>query len=213
MIDLNADLGEGMAGDDDLLGIVTSANIACGGHIGDHDSMQRAVAGATGASVAIGAHPSYPDRDGFGRRPFTIAGAALQSALIDQIGTLAAVAEGEGTRVRYIKPHGALYHAVLRDEAHASALISAAAAHGLPLLLAPQARDRFVGVLAQQRGVALYSEGFADRGYDADGLLLARHEPGSVLTDVNEAVAQALDLAGGTVRTGAGIKVPIAVRS
>lgn len=213
MIDLNADLGEGMGSDDDLLGIVTSANIACGGHAGDRGSMRRTVAHARSRRVAIGAHPSYPDREEFGRRKLTIAGSALQESLTEQIGALAAIAGEEGARVRYLKPHGALYHAVLDDDEHAEALVTAAAEHALPLLLAPQARERTIGALARMTGVKIYSEGFADRGYDDEGFLLPRQRPGAVFSRVDDALAQALDLARGTVRTHSGAQLPMLVRS
>jgi len=213
MIDLNADLGEGMSGDDDLLGIVTSVNVACGGHAGDRGTMQRTVARASSRRVAIGAHPSYPDREEFGRRRMTIPSAALRDSLSEQIAALAAIAGEEGTQVRYLKPHGALYHAVLDDDEHAGALVAAAAEHSLPLLLAPQAHQRTVGALAEARGVRIYGEGFADRGYDDEGFLLPRQRPGAVVSRPEDALAQALELARGRVRTHSGAQLPMTVRS
>ena len=119
-IDLNADAGEGdderpMGDDAALIPLVSSVNVACGGHAGDRTTMARTVALALRAGVAIGAHPSYPDRDGFGRRPMAIEPAVLAASLADQVGALVAVATAAGTRVRHLKPHGALYHRAAAD--------------------------------------------------------------------------------------------------
>lgn len=213
MIDLNADVGEGMGSDDALLGLVTSVNIACGGHAGTRAQMREVIERAGQQRVAIGAHPSYPDREGFGRRPMALSRAALHETIGQQVADLIDEASAAGDTVRYIKPHGALYHEVLHNSEHADALVSVAAHLGLPLLLAPQARDSAVGQIAERHRVALHSEGFADRGYDDAGILLPRTEPGALLTDADVALTQAIDLSRGRVRTASGATLTVNVTS
>lgn len=213
MIDLNADLGEGMGGEEDILAIVTSANIACGGHAGSRRTMRETAERAGAAGVAIGAHPSYPDREGFGRRRVTMPVSALRESLAEQVGALREITAEAGHAVRYVKPHGALYHDALEDGDPAAALVDVAAAHRLPLLLAPQARFAPIWELAHARGIEIYAEGFADRTYRADGRLLARSEPGALIQDPERAAAQALQLARGAVATLDGKMLDMSVRS
>lgn len=215
-LDLNADLGEGMQGEDALMGVITSANVACGGHAGDDRSMRAACALAGEHGVHVGAHPSYPDREHFGRRPLDIAGDRLRAHLHGQLAALAAAAATERVPVRYLKPHGALYHRILTDPEHAEAVVDVAGDYGLPLLVSPAAvrAGAAVALAAAQRGVRLVSEGFADRGYLADGTLVPRGAPGAVLHDASAVAARILDL----VRTGEiacadGGRLSLAVRS
>lgn len=182
-IDLNADLGEGCQHDDDLLDVVTSASIACGGHAGDADSMNRAVAAAVARGVVIGAHPSYPDRENFGRLPVSMPAETLLAELTDQVRALADVARAHGTAVRYLKAHGALYNAAMVEPEVAAVVLEAARsalAQPLPLYALP---GSVLHRAAVRVGTTVLREGFADRAARSDGTLVPRGEPGAVLTD------------------------------
>jgi len=198
-VDLNADLGEGFGiwrlGDDDaLLTIVTSANVACGFHAGDPGTMRRVCAGAAARGVAVGAQVSYRDLAGFGRRRIDYEPAELRDDVLYQLAALDGIARVEGTRVGYVKPHGALYNTVVGDVVQAEAVIEAVRGYDarLPLLGLPGSVLLGLAAGAQVRGVA---EGFADRGYRADGTLVPRREPGALVTDPEEVVARALRMA------------------
>jgi UPF0271 protein len=186
-VDLNADLGEGFGrwelGDDEaLLDVVTSANVACGFHAGDASTMRQVCSWAASRRVAIGAQVGYRDLAGFGRRYIDYDLGQLRDELIYQVGALTALA---GAPVRYLKPHGALYHAVQ----HVPAVVEAALATRLPVLCAP---GSVLANAAGDAGIAVYAEGFADRAYRADGTLLPRGKPGAVISDIDEVVARAL---------------------
>ena len=198
-IDLNSDLGEGygawrMGADDQLLDIVTSANIACGFHAGDPLTMRRTVRSAVRRGVAIGAHVSYPDLRGFGRRHMTMPPEEVAADVLYQLGALDALARVDGSRVRYVKPHGALYHDMAVDEALAMAVVLAIASYdeSIPMLGMP---DTAAIAAAQKHGLATYHEGFADRAYQADGRLVPRSQPGSVLSDPQQVAERALKMA------------------
>jgi UPF0271 protein len=205
-IDLNADVGEaddtdGVAVERALLGVVTSAHVACGGHAGDEHSMRATVQAALDSGVAVGAHPSYPDRAGFGRHAMDILGSDLTRSLSEQIGALVDVARSCGTRVRSVKAHGALYAEVAQgEEAFASLLdaVHATCEPGTALVL--QAGSPAVS-LARGAGLVVYEEGFCDRAYSSNGGLVARGEPGSVYDDAALAARQALGLARGDTVT------------
>lgn len=185
MWDLNADLGEGDPDMDALLlGIVTSANVACGGHAGDDESMARICAAAAESGVAVGAQVSYVDRDGFGRRRLDVAPDLLAEQIADQLGGLASHAQAAGTSVTYVKPHGALYHAAAAQEDVADAVLRGSG--GLAVLTLPHGALR---AQAEARGVAVHGEAFADRGYAADGGLIPRDQPGALLASTT-AVAE-----------------------
>ncbi len=199
-MDLNADLGEGfgawrMADDDRLLDIVTSANVACGFHAGDPSTMRRVCAGAAARGVAIGAQVGYRDLAGFGRRRIDYATDELRDDLLYQIGALDAFARAAGTRVGYVKPHGALYNTAVHDVDQATAVVAAAAAvdRSMPVLGLPGSA---LLRLAGDAGLRPVAEGFADRRYRPDGTLAPRSEPGALLTRADEVVGQALRLAG-----------------
>jgi UPF0271 protein len=203
-VDLNADLGEGFGawrlGDDDaLLDVVTSANVACGFHAGDPSTMRRVCASAAARGVAIGAQVGYRDLAGFGRRRIDYDVDELRDDLLYQIGALDAFARLAGSRVSYVKPHGALYNTAVHDEGQAGAVAAAVAAfdRSLPVLGLPGSALLRLAAGAGLRGV---EEGFADRRYRADGTLTPRGEPGALLTVADEVVAQALRLATGTGR-------------
>jgi len=195
-VDLNADVGEEVTGGGDdatLLGLVTSASVACGFHAGDPATMRRTVDEAARRGVVVGAHPSYPDRRGFGRRALDIAPAQVFADVVYQVGALEAFARGAGTRVRYVKPHGALYHRMTDDEDCARAVVEAVRFAGDLVLLAPP--GAVVLGVASAVGVRVATEAFADRAYLADGRLAPRSTPGAVLTDPEEVARRAVTLA------------------
>ena len=192
-IDLNADLGEGVGDDDAMLGIVTSANVACGFHAGSPTILARTCAQAHVRGVAIGAQVSYPDREGFGRRYMAMNPEDLRADVAYQIGALTALAAATGARVRYVKPHGALYNTVVADEEQAAAVVEAIASvdPGLAVMGLPHS---LVLALARDAGLPTITEAFADRGYRADGTLVPRSEPGALLTDSAEIARRVVEL-------------------
>jgi UPF0271 protein len=197
-VDLNADLGEGYGrwslGDDaGLLDVITSANIACGYHAGDPATMRRTCVAAVERGVAIGAQVSYPDLMGFGRRFLDMDPSDLADAVVYQVGALRAMAAVAGGRVTYVKPHGALYHAVAHHEAQAAAVVDAVRVlgDGLVLLGLPNSAIEHA---AARGGIGFLTEGFADRGYDADGRLVPRGQPGDLLVDPAAVAEQAVAL-------------------
>ncbi|WP_035718529.1 5-oxoprolinase subunit PxpA [Gordonia shandongensis] len=183
VIDLNADLGEGVGDDSAMIDLVTSANIACGFHAGTPADLAATCRDAVAADVRIGAQVSYPDRAGFGRRFMDVAPADLVADVLYQIGALAALAEAAGGRVTYVKPHGALYNAIVHHERQADAVVEAARTAGLGLMCLPgsEAMGR-----ARRAGVPVIAEAFADRGYTPQATLVPRGEPGALLTDPDE---------------------------
>jgi 5-oxoprolinase (ATP-hydrolysing) subunit A len=187
VIDLNSDVGESfgayrMGADTELLGEVSSANVACGFHAGDPRTMDATVALAASLGVTVGAHVSYPDLVGFGRRRMIVSPAELVTDVLFQIGALEAFCRRHGTAVRYVKAHGALYNDLAGDEALAAALADAVLGYGGDLAVLVLAGSPAVEVIAA-RGITVVREGFADRGYTAAGRLVPRSEPGAVLTD------------------------------
>jgi len=198
-VDLNADLGESYGhwalGDDEaLLPLVTSANVACGFHAGDPLTLRRTVSAAVAAGVVVGAQVGYPDLVGFGRRAMDVAPDELEADVLYQLSALDGLCRAAGTQVRYLKPHGALYHRTLVDEDQARAVVAAVLAHGdsLPVLTTAGSA---LGVAASAEGLRVVREGFADRAYNAQGHLVPRTEPGAVLTDPADVAAQAVRLA------------------
>jgi len=218
VIDLNADLGESFGawrlGDDEaLLAIVSSANIACGFHAGDPLTIRRACAGAVAHQVSIGAQVSYRDLAGFGRRAMDVPADELTAEVLYQIAALDGIACAEGGRASYVKPHGALYHRVAADPAQAAALVAAISAYDpdLPLLTVPGGEAARAAAAA---GLTVVAEGFADRGYRADGTLVPRGQPGAVISDPGRAAAQAAGIATGhAVRATDGREVKVSIRS
>jgi 5-oxoprolinase (ATP-hydrolysing) subunit A len=189
-LDLNTDVGEGDAASDAaLMPLVSSANIACGLHAGNAHTMRETVALAVRHGVAVGAHPGFDDREGFGRRPMQLTPSQLSDILFFQLGALDAIARSLGTALRHVKPHGALYNQAQQDLSLARAMIAAVQVFDaeLPVLgLAGSAVASACGALGQP----FYAEAFADRRYRADGSLVARSQPGSVLTDPDDVAAQ-----------------------
>jgi UPF0271 protein len=217
-IDLNADLGEGFGvwrlGDDDaLLRIVTSANVACGFHAGDPATMRRVCARAAEASVAVGAQVSYRDLAGFGRRFIDVDPGELADDVLYQLAALDGIARASGTRVSYVKPHGALYNAAVAHEGQARAVVDAVAAYGggLPVLGLPGSA---LLRAAETAGLPTVREGFADRGYTPTGTLVPRGEPGALVHDSAEVAERAVRMAvDGEVVAVDGTRVPVAVDS
>jgi UPF0271 protein len=197
-VDLNADVGEGFPDDERLLGIVTSVNVACGFHAGSTEAMRMVCAAAAGrADVAVGAHPSYRDREGFGRRDLDVPLDTLRDDVAEQVAALFEVALAEGAFVTYVKPHGALYTRAIADAEVASAIVSATFEYGVAMLAWPSSE---LFEQARAGGMEAFAEGFADRGY-ANGGLVPRDQPGALLA-APEAAAQAVTLArAGEVRS------------
>jgi UPF0271 protein len=195
-VDLNADLGEGSAEDTALLPLITSANVACGFHAGDAVSIIATVRGCADHDVAIGAQVSYNDPAGFGRRPVDISYDDLRADVLTQLELLDGFCRVAGRRIRYVKPHGALYHRVRTDCDQAAAFVDAVIAFdpGLAVLTMPGGAVRALAFAADLRVV---TEGFADRGYSPAGDLVPRGEPGALLTDCTAVAAQALRLSAG----------------
>ncbi len=200
-VDLNSDVGEGFGAwpggpDRELINIITSANIACGFHAGDPSIIRRTCEMAAEKKVAIGAHVSYPDLAGFGRRFIDMRADELTDAVIYQLGALDGCARVAGSAVTYVKPHGALYNTIVHHEQQANAVATAVRLYDptLPLLGLPRAGSA-IERAAVEHGLNFCFEGFADRGYAADGTLIPRGQPGALLTDDDAATKQALELA------------------
>lgn len=206
VIRINCDLGEGCGADAALMPLIDQASIACGGHAGDAASMRATVALAGQHGVSIGAHPAYPDREGFGRRSLDLPAATLHDALTGQVRALLDVAAEAGLRVAYCKPHGALYHDMLDDAAVAGVVVEVARAAGLALVVPAGRADTAVHTAAAASNVSLWAEAFADRAYGDDGRLLARSDPGAVL-NAAAAAAQARALLSGSVVTATGTRL------
>ncbi|MEL6257858.1 MAG: 5-oxoprolinase subunit PxpA [Pseudomonadota bacterium] len=193
-VDLNADVGEGCGDDAALIEIVSSVNIACGGHAGDERSMVAALEHARQYGASAGAHPSYPDREGFGRRPIDISDCALGDAVAGQIRDLARLGGETGVSLTHVKPHGALYHAAAETESIAEILVqcTASIAPGAWIVGPP---DSALQTAARSKGLRFLAEGFADRAYGGDGRLVARDRPGAVLACSIDRTEQAVALA------------------
>lgn len=210
VVDLNCDLGEGYD-DAALFPFVTSANIACGGHVGNAATMRSACLAALEHGVSIGAHPSYADRGGFGRRDRDVSPARLRAEVTAQVDALRRAATAVGGTVRYLKAHGALYNRIARDPEQAIAVAEAAADAGLPLLGPP---GSVIEGEAARQGVPFFREAFADRGYLGDGRLAPRDAAGAVLTDPEVVADRALRIATlGTVTTIDAAELPLRVDS
>ena len=201
---LNCDMGESfgawtMGMDEAVMPYVDCANIACGFHAADPGIMRRTVALAVNHDVMIGAHPAYPDLAGFGRRSMNCSAQEVEDMLLYQLGALEAICRAEGATLSYVKPHGALYNDMMRQPALLRAVMRAVAAFdaSLPLMLLARRDNREAQSLAAEQGIHLWFEAFADRGYDADGYLLPRSQPGAVHPDAEQILAQALTFARG----------------
>lgn len=217
-IDLNADLGESFGrwvlGDDEaMLDLVTSANVACGFHAGDASTLRRTVRAAVQREVVIGAQVGYQDLAGFGRRFIDMESADLTAEVIYQIGALDGLARSVGGRVRYVKPHGALYNTIVADHAQAAAVVDAVLAYDPALPVVGLPGSVFLE-LAEQAGLRPIREAFADRAYTGDGTLVSRREPGAVLRDPAEIAGRVVHLVQhGEIEAVTGERVAVQVDS
>jgi UPF0271 protein len=195
-IDLNCDVGESfgaytIGADAEVMASISSANIACGFHGGDPAVMRRTVQLARDAGVAVGAHPGLPDLVGFGRRELRVTAQETEDLVLYQIGALAAIAQSEGVRLRHVKAHGALYNMAARDRALADAIARAVRAFDPSLIFFGLPASELIRA-GEASGLAVASEGFADRAYEPDGSLTPRSRPGSVIHDVDTVVRRAV---------------------
>ncbi|EGT5660998.1 5-oxoprolinase subunit PxpA [Cronobacter dublinensis] len=192
-IDLNADLGEGCGNDALLMPLISSANIACGFHAGDAQTMRESVRLALAHGVAIGAHPGFADRENFGRTAMQLPPETIYAETLYQVGALAAIARAEGGRLTHVKPHGMLYNQAAKDAALADAIARAVKDFDAALLLVGLAGSELIRAGARHQLVTR-EEVFADRGYLADGSLVPRSEPGALIEDDDEAVSRTLSM-------------------
>jgi 5-oxoprolinase (ATP-hydrolysing) subunit A len=198
-IDLNADIGESFGAyklgrDEDLIPLITSANVACGFHAGDPSVMRETVALAREYRVAVGAHPGFPDLVGFGRREINASPRDIENAVAYQIGALAGIAAAEGARLQHVKAHGALYNMAVRDATLADAIARATAAVNRTLILLGLPGSELIAA-GRRAGLRTASEGFADRAYQRDGTLVPRTQAGAVIDDADTVVRRAVMMA------------------
>jgi UPF0271 protein len=206
-VDLNCDLGEGSHAEEALMPLVTSANIACGGHAGDAESMRASVRLALRHRVAIGAHPGYLDREHFGRLERAVTPREVYDLVFTQTRVLQSIADTVSATVRHVKPHGALYNQAARDGTLARAVVDAVRELGL-ILLAPAASELLAA--AMETGLSVASEVFADRTYQPDGSLTPRSEPDALIAEESVAVTQVLRLVQeGKVRASDGTEIAL----
>jgi UPF0271 protein len=190
-VDLNADLGEGAGHDDELLALVTSANIACGFHAGDAGTMRTSIEAACARNVAVGAHPSLFDRENFGRKELPVAPAEIFDAVVYQLGIFQAIAEACGVRPNHVKPHGALYNMAARDEDLAKAIAHAVANVDAKLIFFAPASSALARA-GEAEGLQIAHEVFADRNYCSDGSLVSRSRPDALLHNPSDAAPRVL---------------------
>ncbi len=198
-IDLNCDMGESFGAyrigqDEAILPYITSANIACGYHAGDPLVMDATVRLAKAQGVCIGAHPGYPDLQGFGRRNLDLTPAEAEAMVLYQVGALAGFARAAGTELVHVKPHGALYNQAARDASLAAAVARGVARFSRSLVLVGLAGSQLLAA-GVETGLTVAGEGFADRAYNPDGSLRSRRLPGALLESPEEVLAQAIALA------------------
>ncbi|EXU73540.1 5-oxoprolinase subunit PxpA [Erwinia mallotivora] len=192
-IDLNADLGEGCENDHALLHLVSSANIACGYHAGDALTMRQSVRWALELGVAVGAHPSFPDRENFGRTRMQLPPETVYAQMVYQIGALQAIARSEGAQLVHVKPHGMLYNQSAQEPELAAAIARAVRAVDPALVLVGLAGSESIRA-AQALELTTRQEVFADRGYQDDGSLVPRSQPGALVADEQQAIGQTLEM-------------------
>lgn len=211
-IDLNCDLGESfgnytLGADAEIMPFITSANIACGFHAGDPSVMQVTVKLAKQHGVAVGAHPGWPDLQGFGRREMTVSPAETKALVLYQIGALAGFAKAEGMELRHVKPHGALYNQAAKDAALAESIAKAVKRFSADLILVGLAGSELVKA-GLALGLRVANEAFPDRAYNPDGTLMSRKLPGAVLENPQDVAANAVRLAKAGIRFGEKVIIP-----
>lgn len=217
VMDLNADIGEipgdeGRALDRQILQSVTSCNIACGGHAGDETSMRATLKAAKELGVSAGAHPSYPDRENFGRSTLNIERNALKESLCQQVSDLKQLADQEGVFLSHLKPHGALYNDAAVNAELAHIICDVAQTFAIPCVVGLPNSD--MQIAADHSGLSFLAEGFSDRRYAPDGRLTPRSQDGSVLHCEQDVLAQAQDLVcGGAVEASNGERIPLRIQT
>lgn len=192
-IDLNCDLGEGMNTDEQIIPLISSANIACSFHAGDVDTMKRTIERCLQYRVAIGAHPSWPDKENFGRKEMQRAPQELEIIITAQLGILSTLAKVQGSKLHHVKPHGALYNQSAKDKSIAATIAKAVKDFDSTLILFGLSGSHSI-TEAEKIGLKTASEVFADRTYQDDGSLTARSQPNALIKDKNKAVEQALQM-------------------
>ena len=197
MVDLNCDLGEGIGNDEAIMPYIASANIACGFHAGDEQTMRETLRLAKRFGVNAGAHPSWKDRENFGRKEMTVSPEETEKLVIEQIQILATIAKEEGVTLTHVKPHGALYNQSAKDIELATTIARAVKTISVDLILVGLAGSRSIEA-GRAAGLRVAAEGFPDRGYNADGSLMSRHLPGALIESPEEVARHALEL----VKTG-----------
>lgn len=217
-VDLNSDVGEAVAGsvpgqDSRLMSHITSANVACGFHAGNVRVMRSTVILAREHGVAVGAHPGFPDPDGFGRRELRFSPTDVEDFVAHQIGSLAAIAAAEGVRLQHVKPHGALFNMAVRSAALADAIARAAVVIDRSLILVGLPGSEIVAA-GGRAGLRTADEGYADRGYQPDGTLTSREQPGALIGDPGRVVPRAVRMVRDqTVETADGQSVPLVIQT
>jgi 5-oxoprolinase (ATP-hydrolysing) subunit A len=199
-MDINCDMGENIGNDEEIMPHITSANIACGFHAGGSAVMQATVRLAKRQGVAVGAHPSWPDREGFGRSEMSFEADEVQAIMLYQIGALAAIAKAEHVELRHVKPHGALYNQAAADRVLANAIASSVKRFSADLVLVGLADSALIEA-GLDVGLRVVNEGFPDRRYDLDGTLMSRKLAGAIIESPEEVASHAMQLA----RHGIGI--------
>ncbi len=190
-VDIHCDLGEGCPNDAELMRYISSANIACGFHAGDSDTMRRTVKLAIENNVAIGAHPSFPDRENFGRTHMSLPIEQVTEMVTEQVASLKKICDEQGARLHHVKPHGALYNMAAKDDELARAVSIAVSKFDLELVFVGPPNSRLISE-AQALGLTTASEVFADRTYQPDGSLTPRSQPNALITDVDECIEHVL---------------------
>ncbi|HLO13190.1 MAG TPA: 5-oxoprolinase subunit PxpA [Anaerolineales bacterium] len=192
-IDLNCDLGEKVGIDEAIMPYITSANIACGFHAGDETSMRTTVRSAKQYGVAVGVHPGWKDREGFGRREMSVPPDEVEALVLYQIGALYAIAKAEGAELHHVKPHGALYNQAAKDKVLAAAIAGAVKRFSVELILVGLAGSALIEA-GVESGLKVASEGFPDRNYNSDGTLISRKQSNAIIESPEEVAAHALRL-------------------
>ena len=212
-IDINADVGEGVNNEEQLMPYLSSCNIACGGHAGDDDSMRMVIKLAKQYKVKIGAHPSFPDVENFGRKPMDISCAALYSSLKGQIKALMNILREERMQLHHVKPHGALYNIAAKDHDTATVIIEVMKSIPLPLrLFVPF--GSVIADLARAENIPITYEAFADRNYNEDLSLVSRDKPNAIITDPDKMATHVITMImNQKVKTIDGVEVPILART
>jgi 5-oxoprolinase (ATP-hydrolysing) subunit A len=192
-IDLNCDLGEGVGNDEDIMPYITSANIACGFHAGDEHTMRETIRLAKRFGVNVGAHPSWNDRENFGRKEISASHDEVEKLIVEQIQILAGIAKAEDVKLTHVKPHGALYNQTAKDIELASAIARAVKTVNVDLILVGLSGSRSLEA-GREVGIRVAAEGFPDRGYNTDGSLMSRLLPGALIESPEEVARHAVEL-------------------